>query len=133
MSIIDWSYSKYIVGTSFLFQIPCYYAYMNQCYYCASTLCITSLLSINYWRDCKYSWRRTMDIWWSRVIGGIYIYYAFYHIPKLTMFNTTIMGWFYCQSNLEYKKNPCSKWYIYHMLFHLAACINQSIFVYYIK
>ena len=133
MSITEWSYSKYIVGTSLLFQIPAYYAYMNQQYYCATSLCITSLLSINYWRDCKYSWRRTMDIWWSRIIGSIYILYAFYYIPKFTIFNTMIMLWFYCQSNIQYDIDPYGRWYIYHMIFHIICCINQSILVYYLN
>lgn len=130
MSITDWSYSKYIVGTSLLFQIPSYYAYLNHQYYISMSLFITSLLSINFWRDCKYSWRRTMDIWWARIVGGFYFCYSIYYIPKITIVNTIIMLWFYYQANKKYDIDPFGKWYIYHMIFHIISVINQCIFIY---
>ena len=49
-----YSESKYIVISSCLFLIPSIYGFINNKYFFAITSLLTSIFSINYWRDAKY-------------------------------------------------------------------------------
>jgi hypothetical protein len=132
MEITSFSYSKYIVGSSLLFQIPAYYAYQKNIYSVAASCCITSLLSINYWRHSCYSWRRTMDIYWARTAGIYYFLWGYQHAPcKITYINhTCVMIWFYYEACRQFHINPLGNWYIYYMTFHAIAALNQFIAIY---
>jgi len=115
-----------------LFQIPTYYAYTNNMYVVAASTCITSLLSINYWRNPVYSWRRTADMYWAQIVGSIYFVWGCKHGGgHLGVPLTIIMVWLYWQSCKLSKINPQEKWYIYHMLFHCSVTLNQCISIYY--
>jgi hypothetical protein len=122
--VTDWSYSKYIVGSSLFFQIPALYAYHTHNYSCAAASFITSILSINYWRHAKHSWRRDLDIYWARSAGLFYfiqgIQHSYVGIP-----GCMCMLFLYHQSCSQYEKNKWGNWYMYHMAFHGLASINQ--------
>ena len=133
MEIISFSYSKYLVASSLLFLIPSYYAYHKNVYSIATALCITSLLSINHWRNAYYSTRRIMDVYWSRIASIVFICHSFYYVPIFIIVNNVgIMAWFYYQSWYQYTLDPLGNWYIYHMIFHAIGSINQCIIIYYI-
>ena len=115
MEITSFSYSKYIVASSLLFLIPSYYAYQKNVYPIAAASCITSLLSMNHWRNAYYSTRRIIDVYWSRIASIVLIYYSFYYVPIFIIVNNVgIMAWFYYQSWYQYILDPLRKWYIYN-------------------
>jgi len=132
VSITDWSYSKYVVASSFFFQVPALYAYRHDLYPEAVASFITSILSMNYWRDAKHSWRRDVDIYWARSAGLYYfvngVQYSYVGIP-----GCMLMLYLYYQSNVQYEKNKLGNWYMYHMAFHGMATTNQLLAIYYKK
>lgn len=129
--VTDFSYSKYIVVSSMFFQIPAYYGYHHSLYYHALASCLTSIFSINYWRDARHSWRRDMDIHWARGAGACY----FIHGMRYTTLGIPacmLMLFFYYQSCSKYEQDKLGSWYLYHMVFHGIAASNQFIAMHYI-
>jgi hypothetical protein len=130
--ITDWSYTKYIVGSSLFFQIPALYAYHHNMYAVAASCCLTSVLSINYWRHATYSWRRTMDMYWAKS-AGIYFFLRGIRHHHVGILGTIIMIYLYYQSCNQFNIDPYGKWYLYHMAFHSVVAMNQLITIYFIK
>lgn len=132
MIVTDWSYSKYVVLSSLFFQVPALYAYHHHNYSCAMASFTTSILSMNYWRDAKHSWRRDLDIYWARSAGLYYfihgVRYSYIGIP-----GCLLMLFLYYQSCSQYEKNKLGNWYMYHMAFHSIAATNQILSIYYEK
>ena len=54
-------HTKYVTYSSLLFFIPCVYAFIKKQYLLSVSLFFAGLLSVNYWRDPTYSWRRIAD------------------------------------------------------------------------
>ena len=126
MEITDWSYAKYIVGSSLFFQIPTFYAYHHHIYHMAGSCLITTLLSMNHWRHPTYtSWRRHMDVVRVRTAIPFYFVYNFRYtyIPIILMMIGT-----YHKAGVEYDKNSLGNWYLYHMFFHAVSSINIVLF-----
>jgi len=124
MEITDWSYAKYIVVSSFFFQIPALYAYHHHIYHLAGSCCMTTLLSINHWRHPTYtSWRRRIDVGWVRMVLLFYFVhyfrYGYIGIPIISM----MIGTYY-KACVEYDNNALGNWYLYHMLFHAISSMN---------
>lgn len=122
-------YSNYMVASSMLFQIPAYYGYHHSLYYHAFASWMTGMLSMNYWRDAKPSWRRNMDVHWARGAGIFYVIHGRNHlhlgIPGM------LMLFLYYQSCSTYEKNKFGRWYVYHMVFHGMAAAIQLASMYY--
>ena len=131
--ITEWSYSKYIVASSLLFQIPAYYAYHNHIYSYAIGSFITSVLSMNYWRHATPSWRRNMDLYWAKTAGVCYFLHGMQYSPRWGIHISLLMVFLYYQSCHQYTINPLGNWYLYHMMFHVIASINQMIAIYYVQ
>jgi len=128
----DWEYTKYIVGSSLLFQIPALYAYHHEMYTMSASCFITCVLSMNYWRHASYSWRRDMDMYWAKSAGVYYFIHGIQY-TSLGIPGVLIMLYFYYQSNEQFRRNPYGNWYMYHMAFHGMAALNQLGTLYYIK
>jgi hypothetical protein len=65
--IAEWKHTKYLTLSSLLFLIPAYYAYNSNMYNHTILLILTSLISANYWRKATYSWRRNLDLIFSKI------------------------------------------------------------------
>jgi hypothetical protein len=127
-----YSYSNYMVASSMLFQIPAWYAWYHCVYPCAVASWTTSVLSMNYWRHPIPSWRRTIDVYWSRVGGTIYFLYGIQYSCTCGIPGCILMLFFYQQSWHQYNINPYGNWYVYHMMFHGIASINQWLCIYFV-
>ncbi len=128
--ITDWSYAKYICGSSLFFQIPALYAYRHKKYTIAASSVITTALSINHWRHPTHtSWRRRIDVAWVRIVVPLCftysLQYTYIGIPA-----TSLMAWMYHRACLSYENNPLGNWYLYHMLFHAISSTTQCLLVY---
>jgi hypothetical protein len=64
--------SRFLLKTSLVTSVGTLYCYYRSYTGIAIIDGIAVLTSINYWRDPRYDWRRTMDIWW---IGGCLTYH----------------------------------------------------------
>ena len=84
--IANWSHTKWLVMSSFFFTIPAFYAYYNNLYLYSVLLFLTSFISVNYWRKATYSWRRNIDLVFSKVSfiifasNGVFYVNTFYYV-----------------------------------------------------
>jgi hypothetical protein len=129
--IVKYEHSKWLVLSSLFFLIPSIYAYVNNLYYFSILSLFTSLISANYWRNPIHSWRRNMDLVFSKLSfiiylpnGIIYVSYTPYLITGY--FGLVILLYsFYLSGKLYQLQN--NNWYKYHMLFHFMVMYEQLI------
>lgn len=122
-----------IFYSSFLFMLPALLAYNLKLYFHFYFLPVTSIISANYWRDPKFSWRRDIDLIFSKISFITYFYLGLLHIrqPSYIMICcplVAIMVWLYYKSHrhsLEKKSN----WRCYHFISHVAMTIVQFLIV----
>lgn len=131
--------TKSLVLSSAFFMIPCVYSIPNGEHFYTVMLLLTFGISANYWRKATYGWRRTLDLWFSKLSFTIFFcrgYYIVYYSPKSTPMEQLhiYMGfaslfsiiYFYYMSERAYHRGY-SNWIIYHMFFHLFVGIEQGI------
>jgi hypothetical protein len=130
--IIKYEHSMWLVMSSFFFLIPSIYAYVNNQYFFSILCLVTSLISANYWRNPIDSWRKNLDLVFSKISfivflvpnGIIYVSYTPYFIcGYLSLF---ILLYSYYLSGKLFKQQD-NDWYKYHMLFHLMVMYGQLI------
>jgi hypothetical protein len=131
--IAKWNHTKWLVVSSFLFTIPAIYAYFYKLYPYSVLLCVTSLISANYWRKATYSWRRNMDLIFAKISfvvfvsnGVLFVRKPFYVITGYT--GLVLLSYCYYLSGklLELKKDD---WYKYHFVFHFIMMYEQFIII----
>merc|ERR1712227_897351 len=124
--------SRWLVISSFFFTIPCIYAYYHGLHFHAGILLAVSLISANYWRNAKNSWRRNLDLFFAKLSFVIFacngIVYVREKIFLITGYPATFLA-LYCfyLSGVEYKKRKEGSWFRYHMAFHLLITYLQMI------
>lgn len=120
--IAPWSETKFITYSSFLFTLPTFYFISRkQLIYPSYMLFITSIISANFWRHAIYDWRRTLDIYFSKIMFSYFFFHGALLIPTpwsyLSNLNTICLSYCYYQSENQYKKKN-KKWVQYHVAFH---------------
>jgi hypothetical protein len=131
--VANWNQSKWLILSSCFFIIPCAYAFIHKEYILAGTLLLSSIISVNFWREANYSWRRIADRVFSRLSLVIFLFYAYFY-AALKIF--IIVGFiFFCpilycyyMSNKYCIMGNNDIWWKYHMLFHLL-CMYAQLFV----
>jgi hypothetical protein len=116
------------------FLIPATYAFLSELYFHSLMMFLTSVISANYWRKPTYSWRRDLDMFFSKfsfaVFVSIGIYYGwntYFSIP--TYIGLLIMIYsYYISYKLSRMKDE--SWYKYHLIFHFAIICELSMIVY---
>jgi hypothetical protein len=118
--------AKYLCVSSLLFLIPSIYALINHLYIISIILFFTSIISFNYWKKPTISWRRDLDLIFSKisfviffVLGIIYVKFNYSNLPYY--FGIIIIKLCYYISNHVRNVNY---WYIYHMIFHITMFIE---------
>jgi hypothetical protein len=74
--------TKWLVLSSFLFCIPSIYAFITELHFHSGLLIFTSLISANYWRKATYSWRRNLDLMWSKLSFGVFVSNGIYYVRE---------------------------------------------------
>jgi hypothetical protein len=129
--IAQWEHSRWLVLSSFFFTIPSIYAFINNLYSYSILLLFTSLISANYWRKATYSWRRNMDLVFSKISFVIFFSNGLIYVKSVNYVITGYTGIFillycyYLSGKLLQLKN--NNWYKYHMIFHLIITYEQII------
>jgi hypothetical protein len=120
--------TKWIILSSCLFIIPAIYSYYNNLYIYTIILVLTMIISINFWRDATYSWRRISDRIFAKLtfifffINGI-IYITYLPFIIITCLGLVASFWCYYLSNKYCGKNPF--WWKYHITFHsIIVCLQ---------
>lgn len=134
MRVAEWEESKYLVLSSFVFFIPCVYAYTQQLYVHSAFTALCTVASINFWRDAEYGYRRNLDVACARVglAWGLYeCTKTSIPIPYLSEIALSIGG-SYALSKLHYRRNQ-PQWLYYHIAFHIITSIHCVCGLYVIK
>lgn len=118
-----------IVLSSFFFIIPSIYAYINNLYYYSVLLIFTSLISANYWKKATYSWRRNLDLCFSKISFCVFISSGVIYIKTSLVHGFSVLFvllyLYYLSGKLL--KSGNNNWYKYHFLFHLIITYEQII------
>jgi hypothetical protein len=127
--VAPWRQTRWIVGSSCFIMIPSIYAFKKKQMMLATTSLLTSLCSINFWRDANYSYRRSADHFMSKLSFIIYvtqsvkqITYSSYAAPGYG--GVFMMLYCYYMSN---KHGDTELWMNYHMMFHMFISFTQTI------
>lgn len=117
----------------FFFLFPSIYAYLNNLYFLGNLLCVTSVISANYWRKATYSWRRNMDLIFAKISFVTFVINAFLYVSNIFYLFTGYIGLFillYCyylsSKQLELKQ---PNWYQYHVVFHFIMMYEQFLII----
>ena len=131
--IAEFEHTKWIVFSSSLFLLPAVYGLYKELYIWSILLCITTLISVNYWRDATDSWRRNLDLWFAKFIFCVFsaamIYYVeneFYAAFGYTAFFLILFLYYKSVQSHYYKYEH---WWMYHVLFHVLLAMEQFIII----
>ena len=120
---LPWHKSRWLVLSSAMMIAPLYiHQHIN---YNTIITCITSLISINYWRRAVYGWRRTMDIITANIAGIIMftkgiIYIRYTPYVMISACGLLILAYSFYLSCV-YNAVKRQSWWKYHLLFHTIA------------
>lgn len=129
--VAPYDQSKYLVVSSCFFLVPSVYGYVNQQYFYGTVSLMTSLCSINFWRNANYSYRRTIDHIMAKISFLIYLISGFHYItfvPFLINAYGVLFAILYCYY-MSNNSNNTNKWWKYHMMFHLLISYNKMIII----
>jgi len=122
-----------LIITSALFFIPGGYAYYKHLYGMFGVIAVTSLVSINYWRNPVPSLRKTGDLICSKICFVIMVYHGVRYVtypPYLIVGYPllVIMVSSFLLSNWLHGRGS-RYWYISHVVFHLSIVANKTMIV----
>ena len=131
-SLRGWKETRWIVLSSSFFGIPgILHINSTQPINRLSVLLIlTSLVSMNYWRDAKRGWRRNSDLILAKITFCTCGYYGITYvatIPHILSFYSFIALslYMYSQSAKHVSKNDLN-WVKYHFAFHIFLAITVA-------
>ena len=125
--VAEWKETKYIVVSSSFFMAPAVYGFYYNLYFLPVVLFFASSISINHWRDAKYSWRRIADRIFSKITFSIFFYYLimyagfnfYFFLQNIGLLNVL---YYYYMSN---KHHNTPIWWKYHMKFHVCCVFSE--------
>lgn len=121
--------TRWLVLSSLFFLVPSIYGYRRNKYLLANTALITSLCSVNFWRDATYCYRRSADLIIGKIAFIIYMVQGVKYVtwtPFVVTGYTALAGLIYCYY-MSNKHADSELWWKYHMMFHLLISYNQFI------
>ena len=127
--VAPWRQSRWIVTSSCFFLVPCVYGYMREQYLLSAIALLTSIFSINFWRDATYSYRRSMDCIFAKISFFVYMISG---VPYVTSIPFVVTGYsalftlIYCYY-MSNKHGDSDLWWKYHMMFHLLVSYTQIV------
>ena len=131
---VDKNDSFCLVISSCFFLIPGSYAFYNDLYFYGVVSFVTTIVSVNYWRDAVEGWRRSADLLMSKVSFAIYFISGCFFMRDLRLLAIGIPGCgmiilCYFFSNRYWEKDSFA-WVYFHMVFHLFVSIEQLLVLY---
>ena len=124
--------SRWIVGSSCFILIPSIYAFKKKQMFLATTSLLTTLCSINFWRDANYSYRRSLDHVMAKLSFTIYTIRGIKQLSFSPHEAPGYVGLFmmlYCYY-MSNKHGDTELWMNYHMMFHLFISYTQTFVLY---
>lgn len=121
--------TRWLVGSASFFIVPCIYGYQKEQYFLAIISLLTTICSINFWRDATYSWRRSVDCIMAKIAFLVYMIKGVIYVvwpPFVVTGYSALVGIIYCYY-MSNKHGDTDLWWKYHMMFHLLIVYNQMI------
>ena len=125
---------KLLFSTS-TFIFPIIYAFQKGNIVLYTATCIALLGSINYWRDPKPGYRRTIDLITSNISLVAYFYYGYTNVIDLY---ARLLGYASLGLIAYLYNNSCTKFYLqdntweyYHFAFHIITSISKLYVIYF--
>ena len=120
-----------LMSSSMFFLLPGYYAWTRHMYFYFATSTVTTIISVNYWRNAVPGLRKMLDLTVAKASFGIYFATG---IIKIREMYTLLYAWplcmaiavFYSLSNQSWD-NDSAYWVVFHMLFHLCVALEQYV------
>jgi len=114
-----------------LFLIPTIFGFQQQHYALSLLSLITTIASLNYWRDPVPGPRKDADLVISKIAGIVYFWYGYNHLDNIHIrfagyVNGACMLLFYHASCNTYAR-CLAHWKYYHMAFHVSVAIGQML------
>jgi len=130
----------YLVYTSYLFLIPAIYSFYKSLKIYTIILIFSTIISINYWINPTYGWRRNIDHIYSKIVFIIFFVNSYFYIQGYILNIIIYTCLFICItcfyfSNTVYNHEQLNTkfglyWYHYHMLFHVFVTVNLMVIIY---
>lgn len=123
--------TRWLVASSCLFLLPSWYAFSHQLYFYSALLACTSAISVNYWRDATDSWRRNLDLVFSKIAFVVFVYQGIVHVRYIPYIVTGYSGLFFLvrcyHTSGRLWEQKIYSWYLYHCAFHVLLTYEQFI------
>jgi hypothetical protein len=130
---MSYSYSKFLLYSSFTIGISAAIAYIMNDLYVTAYLIFLFLTSINYWRKPEYGLRRNIDLTavylctCYTVLNMFLLKDEFHRVCLFIVF--FCMNLFFLIENILYYFNN-RKWIIFHMAMHMYVSIGACLIVF---
>lgn len=129
-NVVPYSESKWLVLTSSLFLIPAIHCWNHELYGLFYFSVANTVISINYWKNARFSWERMLDWVFAKVLAVLLIING---IMNATQLKYIMLGYpclflaLYCY----YKSTTQigAKWVKYHVAFHLFTVCSKFIVI----
>lgn len=136
-SVAPFSQTRYLVLSSLFFFMASIYGFINNQLLYGIISLITSIMSVNFWRNATYSYRRCLDLITARISFIIFFFSGSYYSIQnknnfvLFIWLSVVLLSIYCYHlshktyDVEDPKN--NKWYKYHAMFHFICSCGMLI------
>ena len=120
--------------SSCCFLLPAIYGLLHGFMLYALVSSLSTIFSINYWRDAIMGWRRNIDLIMAKTCFVVYFCSGLYYVRELPYFLIGITGCilflyaFYKSNKLFENNNP--NWCYFHAFFHLGSSCIQLLVLY---
>ena len=121
--------TRWLMLSSLCFLGPSIYGYKRNKYFLANTALMTTLCSINFWRDATYSYRRTADVIMAKISFVTFMVSSVPYVTWMPFVSTgysALAGVIYCYF-MSNKHADSEVWWKYHMMFHLLISYTQFV------
>jgi hypothetical protein len=122
---------KSLYYSSYLGIVPTLFCYYNNKKILFFTHLMTTFTSINYWRNPKYSWRRTLDVHTTRltvlynIYNALFVYYPSLHYTYIPVMSLCCLSYPYGIYNYSNKKYL--NFINIHLLCQILGCTSTVI------
>lgn len=124
-----------LISTSTMFLIPAVYGYYNSLHSLSTLSVLTTLCSINFWREPIRNWRLKLDQIMATTCGIIYFLYGYNkiknaRIKRIGYLNAGSILGFYAFSHILYSRGS-TYWVYSHMIFHFFTTTGKLLVLHY--
>ena len=128
--VAPWTQTKWVSLSSLLFIFPCIYGVINKQYFLSAILFMLSVISVIFWVDATYSWRRLLDRIFAKLTFSIFLVSGMMYVTSLFYSILAYTGLFssmYCYYETNIITINCSNSITYFIInFSLLVLLSHQ-------